>query len=100
MQSCLLALAVSPSMEHAMVDWLLENETVGGFTSLSIHGHGTSLHSLSTAEQVAGRKGQILFQLYLPVAAAREVVAALRREFQGSGMHYWITPLLEAGHLD
>lgn len=100
MNTCLLVLIVSPSVEHAMVDWLLENEAVNGFTSQPINGHGSSPHALTTAEQVAGRQRQVLFQLHLPETAARELVAALRRDFRGSGMHYWIAPLLEAGHLD
>jgi hypothetical protein len=100
MQDCLLVLIVSPSVEHAVVDWLLENETVPGFTSQPISGHGSSPHALTTAEQVAGRQRQVQFQLHLPEATARTLVTALRRDFRGSGMHYWILPLLEAGHLD
>ena len=99
MQECLLVLIVTPKIENAMVDWLLERDDVPGFTSLPINGHGASVHSLSASEQVAGRQRQIMFQLHLPRTAADVLIEAVRGAFGGSGMHYWLMPLLASGHL-
>jgi len=99
MDECLLVLIVTPTIENAMVDWLLDRDDVSGFTSMPISGHGASVHSLTAAEQVAGRQRQVMFQLHLPRATADTLVDAVRGAFGGSGMHYWLTPLLASGHL-
>lgn len=99
MDECLLVLIVTPSIENAMVDWLLERDDVPGFASMPINGHGASAHSLTAAEQVAGRQRQVMFQLHLSRATADALIEAVRSAFSGSGMHYWLTPLLASGHL-
>ena len=99
MDQCLLVLIVTPAIENAMVDWLLERDDIPGFTSTPINGHGASTHSLTPAEQVAGRQRQIMFQLHLPTDSAHTLVDAIRDAFSGSGMHYWLTPVLASGHL-
>lgn len=97
---CLLSIVVSPAIEDTIVDWLLDREEIPGFTSTPIYGHGSSIHSLSTQEQVTGRKKQVLFQVHMPSADAGTVIETLKQEFQGSGMHYWILPVSDAGHLE
>ena len=97
---CLLTLVIAPEIEDPLVDWLLERDDVPGFSSHPINGHGASEHAMSLGEQVAGRRRQVMFQVHLDVPVARSVVAALREAFSGSGLHYWITPLLEAGHVE
>ncbi len=52
------------------------------------------------AQQVTGPKDQILFQRHPTLSAANGLMVGLRHDFQGSDMHYWITPLLKAGHLE
>jgi hypothetical protein len=99
MDQCLLVLIVTPAIESAMVDWLLDRDDIPGFTSAPIDGHGASAHSLTPAEQVAGRRRQIMFQLQLPLATAQNVVEAVHASFSGSGMHYWLMPVLASGHL-
>ena len=95
----LLSLVVAPGVEDAMVDWLLENKHVSGFTSYSINGHGASLHSMTAAERVAGHRRMILFQSYLPRKRANTLLVELKTDFEGSGIHYWMTPLIQGGHL-
>ena len=96
----LLSLVISPQVEDAVVDWLLEQEEISGFTSLQVSGHGTSPHSMNLAEQVAGRRRQVMFQTYLPDADAVALVKGLEETFGGSGMHYWLTPVITSGHLE
>jgi hypothetical protein len=98
--SFVLHLIVSPSVEYAMADWLLERDEVPGFSSLGIAGHGSSEKSMSVAEQVSGRRRQVLFMVHLAEAEARSLLDAIRAEFRGSGMHYWLLPAADAGHID
>lgn len=98
-ENCLLNLVVTPEVEDTVVDWLLEQESINGFSSASIAGHGSSEHAMSLAEQVAGRRRQVLFQVHLTCEQAQQVLSAIRQEFTGSGMHFWLVPVMEAGHL-
>ncbi|MCF6354637.1 MAG: DUF3240 family protein [Candidatus Polarisedimenticolaceae bacterium] len=96
----LVSLAVSPSVEDALTDWLLEQEEVTGFSSFRINGHGASIHSMSAAEQVAGRRAQVLFQIAIGQEQATRLVEGVKKDFSGSGVYYWLASLLEAGHLE
>ncbi len=97
---CVLHLVVSPAVEYSVADWLLEQKGVSGFSSLDIAGHGSSEKSMSIAEQVAGRRRQVMFMLHLEQAAAESLLTTIRNAFRGSGMHYWIMPAIAAGHID
>jgi len=99
MDQCLLVVIVAPSLENAMVDWLLERDDVPGFTSIPVYGHGASADSMTAAEQVAGRQRRVMFQLHLGQDAATAVIEALHAAFGGSGMHYWLASLQASGHL-
>lgn len=95
----LLSLVVSPMVEDAVIDLLLEDKGVSGFTSYPINGHGASVHSLSPAEQVSGRQRQILFQTYLQSEQMNALIASLKHSFSGGGIHYWVVPLHAAGRI-
>lgn len=98
-ESCLINLIVAPEVEGPLTDWLLAQDMVSGFSSHPIAGHGSSEHSMTLAEQVVGKRRQVLFQLHMPCTDAREMVTRIRSQFVGSGMHYWLQPVLESGHL-
>lgn len=95
----LLTLVAAPQVEDTLVDWLLARDDVPGFTSYTASGHGSSIHSMSLAEQVSGRRRQMVFQLRLSQAQAEAVVSGLKQSFGNSGLHFWLTPVLECGHL-
>lgn len=100
MERRLLYVLASPAIEEPMVDWLLRRPDVSGFTSIAAQGHGSSSHSMSVAEQVAGRRKQLLFLVETDAQTAAGIVEALTSEFSGSGLHYWLVPLEAAGHLE
>ncbi|MGD2118878.1 MAG: DUF3240 family protein [Chromatiales bacterium] len=99
-ENCLLNLVVSPEVEDSVTDWLLAHTATSGFSSHPIDGHGSSEHSMTLAEQVAGRRRQVLFQLHLSCEDAHSLLGAIKADFRGSGMHYWLLPILESGHVD
>ena len=98
--SVLISIVVAPSIEDMVVDWLLEREEVSGFTSIAVDGHGSSTHSMTIGEQVAGRRKQVMFQFYLPEQLMSGMVEGLREGFHGTGLHYWVTPVMDNGRLE
>ena len=93
---CLLVLIAPPQIEEHLVDFLLGQETFSGFSLHRIDGspaHG----ALSLAEQVTGRRRQVMFQVHAPRNDAQALVQQLGETFRGAGLHYWIAPLVEAG---
>ena len=95
----LLSIITPPSVEESLVDWLLARDEVTGFTSFPVSGHGSSTHSMSLAEQVAGRQRKVLFQIHLPEPQALGLVEGLKRDLSNCGIHYWLTPLLGTGRI-
>lgn len=98
--SCLLNLVVSPEVESSVTDWLLEQTEVSGFSSHPIAGHGSSERSMTLAERVAGTRRQVLFKFELPCTDAETLLSRIQTRFAGSGMHFWLQPVLQSGHLD
>lgn len=95
-EQCLLVLIAPPQLEEALVDFLLEREDFSGFSLQKID--GSPAHGILTlTEQVTGRKRQVMFQVHAGCTEARALVAQLGETFHGAGLHYWITPLIEAG---
>jgi len=99
MNQSLLTLICPPSLERPVTDWLLEQEAISGFTSIQVHGHGSDPHRLSLIEQVEGRKKQIMFQVHLSSEITEDVINALKQNFKGIGIHYWLVPVTTAGSL-
>ena len=95
----LITLTASPAIEESMVDWLLQFESHAGFTSHRANGHSSRLEGLSLAEQVAGRKNQVHFQLHIPSEDLPDFLYRLKKDFLGAGIHYWVAPLVDAGHI-
>lgn len=99
MNQSLLTIICPPSLERPLTDWLLEQETVSGFTSMQVSGHGSEPHTLTLIEQVEGRKKQIMFQSHMPSETAEAVINALKQDFTGTDVHYWIVPLTLTGNI-
>ncbi len=95
----LITLTASPSIEESLVDWLLEFTAHAGFTSYPVNGHSSREEGLSLAEKVAGRKKQIRFQMHIPNEELPHFLENLKRDFAGAGIHYWVSPLADAGHI-
>jgi len=94
----LLSIIAPPTMEEELIDWLLTQEHISGFTSQAADGHGSG-HAMSLAEQVTGRRRQITFWIELEKKRAEAILADLKQQFSGSGLHYWLLPLSESGSI-
>ena len=95
----LLSLITPPAIEGMVVDWLLEHNELSGFTSFEVDGHGSSVNSMSLSEQVRGRRREIMFQVYLDETLSKVIIEKLKADFSGTGIHYWIVPVVEQGRL-
>ncbi|PHS27529.1 MAG: hypothetical protein COA83_00550 [Methylophaga sp.] len=98
MNKCLLTIIAVPKIEDVLVDWLLNRPDITGFTSLSASGHGTG-HEMSVSEQVTGRRKQIALWIELEQNLAEAVITGLEEDFQNTGIHYWLMPLLKSGSI-
>jgi len=98
-QEFLVTINVPPLLEEAVVDCLLAIDAADGFSSLVVSAHGSEHESLSLAEQVAGRKKQIRFQMYVPEQQIKILIERLKQDFSGAGIHYWVMPVLESGSI-
>jgi hypothetical protein len=93
----LVTLNIPPSLEEMMVDSLLLLETEHGFSSLQVSAHHHVNKGLSLSEQVTGRQKRIRFQMYVPADQLPALLEQLRRDFSGSGIQYWVLPVIENG---
>lgn len=95
----LIALTGPPALEETIVDWLLNLEVSGGFTSFPVSGHSSHTRGLTLAEQVSGRKRQVRFELHVAESAVQAIVDRLHHDFHGTGLHYWTFPLGHHGKI-
>jgi hypothetical protein len=93
----LVTLNIPPGLEEMMVDNLLMFEEDHGFSSFPVNAHHHINKGLSLAEQVTGRQKRIRFQMYVPVEELPRLLEQLRRDFSGSGIQYWVLPVIENG---
>ena len=95
----LVTINVPPSLEEAVVDFLLTIENAQGFSSFPISAHDHRNHGLSIAEQVSGRQRKVRFQMYVNKKIIATLLTRLKADFSGSGLHYWVVPILEHGEI-
>ncbi|MCX7097044.1 MAG: DUF3240 family protein [Methylococcales bacterium] len=93
----LVTLNIPPSLEEMMVDSLLLLEAEHGFSSFQVNAHHHENQGLSLAEQVTGRQKRIRFQMYVPADELPSLLTQLRKDFTGSGIQYWVLPVIENG---
>ncbi|CAA9889513.1 conserved hypothetical protein [Candidatus Methylobacter favarea] len=95
----MITLNIPPSLEDIMVDSLLMLEAEHGFSSFQVNAHHHENKGLSLAEQVTGRQSLIRFQMYVSAQELGALLELLRQEFSGSGIQYWVLPVIEHGFI-
>lgn len=99
MTPMLLILIAPPDAEEAVIDWLLAQEGITGFTGHHGFGHSTEHGQFSLAEQVTGRQSRVMFHIETAAGEAQPLVESLRTGLPRLGLHYWLLPLAETGRL-
>lgn len=96
----LLTLIAPVAVAEAVEDLLLaRSDLVSGFTSIAADGHGSRLALHGAGEQVSGHAPRVQIQTIAAAGAMRELLAALKAALPRAALYYWLTPVLEKGHL-
>lgn len=95
----LVTINAPPSLEEAIVDCLLTIDNAQGFSSFPVSAHDHRGKGLTLAEQVSGRQRKIRFQMYVDKKTVPALLTRLKADFSGSGLRYWVVPILEHGEI-
>ncbi len=88
-----LTLICPPTVEEKLLDALLAHAGSEVFTSTPTHSHGTAQGRLTATEQVMGRSRAVQVNVLLTTVELGRLRELLQREFAGTGMRYWASPL-------
>lgn len=95
-----LTLVIHPSLEDAVVDFLLSHASaVGHFTTLPVDAHGGDIAYESAAERVRGRARRLRLQALMAGSQVHQLLLELRQEFAGADVYFWTAPVLQSGRL-
>lgn len=97
MSELCLTLLCPPALEEKLLDMLLMAPEITVFTSTPTAAHGSVAGNLSTAEQVLGRAIATQVQVLLAVKDKDVLLNIIQQQFAGTGMRYWLAPILEQG---
>lgn len=96
----LLILIVPIKLEELIVDKLLIQAGISGFTTSTVSGHGNIQNAqLSLVEQVAGRQKRVQFMLHAELIVLQTLLDVLKKEYSNTGLHYILQPVLAAQSL-
>lgn len=95
----LLILIVPPDLEETLIDILLQQTAISGFTTSHVSGHGSghgeSAVKLSIVEQVTGRQQRVQFMLHAALIDLQNLAASLKTQFKNTDIHYILMPIAE-----
>jgi len=95
-QEYLLRLNIPPSLEEEFVDALLSSDVIKGYQSYNTSGHG-QVGAMTIAEQVAGRRNRVQFEIALEADSVEPLLQQLKAEFPTPDIIYWLVPITESG---
>ncbi len=99
MSDLCLVLSIPPSVEEKLLDLLLMSSGATVFTSTATAAHGLALGTMSQTEQVMGRAHATEIRVVLPEAEKTALLEHIRRQFAGTGLRYWVMPVIDAGEI-
>jgi hypothetical protein len=94
----MLVMNINPELEEDMVDYLLGQEFINGFTSYQVNGHG-AFSNMSLAEQVSGRRKRVQLEVLLEQAAINTILEGLKSNV-GVDIVYWEQAITNHGKID
>ena len=97
MSELCLTLLCPPALEEKLLDMLLMSPEVALFTSTPTAAHGSSAGQLSSTEQVLGRAIATQVQVLFAAKDKEALLDTIQQQFAGTGMRYWLAPILEQG---
>lgn len=94
-----LYLLCPANLEEKLLDVLLMHPDLAVFTSTRTAAHGLAFGALSANEQVLGRALATEVQVLMRESDRDALLDAVRREFSGAGLRYWVSPVMDAGEI-
>lgn len=94
-----LTLLCPPTVDEKLLDLLLMSPNTSIFTSASMAAHGLPLRDFNQTEKVLGRAFATQVQVIVRDADKAAVLEQIRQQFTGTGLRYWVTPVVEAGEI-
>ena len=95
---CLIVLC-PPEAEERLLDLILMLPNTMVFTSKPTAAHGLTHEDLDQTEQVLGRARATEVEVIFSADDKAALLDALRQQFVGAGLRYWITPVIESGEI-
>ena len=99
MSELCLTLLCPPAIEERLLDLLLLSTNATVFTSTATAAHGLAHVNLDQTEQVLGRARATEIQVIFAATEKTMLLEALRQQFAGAGLRYWVTLVVEAGEI-
>jgi len=99
MSELCLTLICPPAVEEKLLDLLLLSPNVTVFTSTATAAHGMPHDNLDQTEQVLGRARATGIQVIVAASDKAALLEAIRQQFSGAGLRYWVTTVAEAGEI-
>ena len=99
MSELCLTLLCPPAVEEKLLDLLLLSRTVTFSTSSAAAAHGLAHEDLDQTEQVLGRARATEIQVIVAASDKAALLEALRQQFAGAGLRYWVTTVVETGEI-
>lgn len=92
-----LIIITAPNIEELMIDMLLAQPDISGFTSHILNAHGIGSNQLSMLEQVSGRQKKVQFMVYSAQSTLQILIGLLKTTLENSGTRYILLPASESG---
>ena len=99
MSDVCLTLLCPPAVEEKLIDLLLMSSDQIAFTSAPAAAYRVGANDLSELEQVQGRAFATAIQLICTDSDKAALLQNIRAQFAGTGVRYWVTPVIEAGEI-
>lgn len=99
MHEICLTLLCPSMLEEKLLDMLLISPEITMFTSSQTAAHGLSHARLNASEQVLGRAFVTQVQVLLLLKDQTAILAKIGQQFAGTGLRYWMTPVIAAGEI-
>jgi hypothetical protein len=99
MSELCITLLCPRAVEEKLLDLLLMSPNLTVFTSSATSAHGMNHAALGQTEQVLGRAHALQVQAIFSTTDKTLLLEALRQQFAGVGLRYWVTPVIEAGEI-
>lgn len=97
MNEAVLMIITSSNIEELMIDLLLEQPDISGFTSHIVNAHGSGGNQLSLQEQVSGRQQKVQFMVYGTQSALQSFTMLIKTTLEHSCMRYILLPAIDSG---